>query len=126
MRHFVQYHNPDQMGEYEPPVEDDYGIVTNKKPACEEGHRVWLISRQGNSGSYRYFLCETFLVDSIAQEKGRGFHYSVKGRIGKTLNNILIDQEDWFPRLRTLDGNFAFGLQPIDDSAVVNGLSKFI
>ena len=124
MRHFVQYHNPTKMGEYDP-AEGDY-IVTNKTVGCCAGDRVWLISRRGEPKNYEYFLCKTFLAESIGPNSSRrfpDFRYSVKGSDGKSFDQMAIDQEPWFERLRMLDGNFAFGLQPINDAEVVKGLS---
>ncbi|HEV2490210.1 MAG TPA: hypothetical protein VGT03_10410 [Candidatus Acidoferrales bacterium] len=123
MRHFVQYHNPGRMGEYKPP-ENGYFIFTDKTVDCHIGDKVWLISRRGRPGNYEFVVCQAFLVETIEDNSG-DFRYSVRGTVGQHFDPpITINEEPWFERLRVLDGNFAFGLQPINEPEVVSGLSK--
>ncbi len=125
MRHFVQYHNPDKMDKWNPAL--GFYIVTKKKPVCSTNDRVWLIGRRGKPGKYEYVLWMTFPVERMGPNDSgqfRDFPYSVTGSNGKMFDDVAIDQEPWFKDLRTLHGNFAFGLQPINNTEVVKGLSR--
>ena len=125
MRHFVQYHNPDKMGEWSPA--DGFYIVTKRKPACSKDDRVWLIGRRGKPRKYEYVLWMTFPVERAGpNNSGRfpDFPYSVNGSNGEIFDNVAIDQEPWFEDLRALQGNFVFGFQPINNAEIVKGLSK--
>jgi hypothetical protein len=119
MRHFVQYHNPDILEPYYP--SNEFGIVTNKPVKNLLGETVWLVSRQGNPS--QYILCEAFVVDEIDSGGGDGFKHSVTGVRGWSFRKpVVIDDKRWFEVLRRATGNFAFGLQPMNDKRVVKGL----
>lgn len=127
MRHWVQYHNPDEMEEYDPRGGDF--IVMKKNVHPESGDRMWLISRRGNPASYEFLLCRTFLVvDSGPNDTGRypNIPYCVKGSEGRAfVPPVGIDKnEEWFKVLFRLTQHFHRGLTHIKEEEVVEGLVK--
>ena len=127
MRHWVQYHNPDEMGEYDPG--DGDLIVMKKNVHPDPGDRMWLISRRGKPGSYEFLLCRTFLVDrSGPNDTGKypNIPYCVKGSEGRTfVPPIAVDKnEGWFKLLLRVTQHFHRGLTHMKEEEVVQGLSR--
>ena len=120
MRHFVQYHNPDKYGVFTP-SEGDFDIFTDKPVDGLVGDRVWLVSKHGDPPDY--VLCMTFVVDEVGV--GGPLKHLARGSHGRIFSPpVSIEYEPWFNRLRQLTGNFAFGLQAINDEEVVEGLLR--
>lgn len=125
MTHFVVYHNPNVMG-YRAENTDRLAIVTDKPANGVEGHQIWVLTGEGHPRIY--YLCGWFTADRVAPDPSLRFATMVTGSSGEMLPKrswpILNDQE-WFPSFRRSQGNFAFGLQPISDPAVIHGLEEF-
>ena len=120
MRHWVQYHNPERYGEFQP-SERDFGIVTSKKVDSLVGDRVWLVSRRGKPTIY--VLCETFIVESVGSEGSEPHRNFARASQGQPFKPpVRISDEDWFLRLRRLTQNFRRGLFHIKDEEIVEGL----
>lgn len=120
MRHYVQYHNPDKFGQFRP-NNRNFGIVTNKFFEDLRGSTVWLVSRQGKPPLY--VLCERFLVEEVGPNLKGALRYYAKASHGRSFDPPRrIDDQPWFELLRKLTGDFAFGLQPLNDKTVVQGL----
>lgn len=123
MRHFVQYHNPDEMGPYRH-RNKDFAIVTNKDFESIVGSTVWLVTRKGPR-PYRYFLCSSFIVDEVERGNRGRFKNRAVGSEGRDCD-IEIGNQPWFPELLRVTGNFGLGLQPISNRAVIEGLQEFL
>ena len=120
MRHFVQYHNPDKLGQFRP-SEKEFGIVTDKRFNGLVGSTVWLISRRDKPAEY--VLCETFIVEKVGTNPTETLKNFASSSHGQPFDPPRrIDREPWFEILQKLTGNFAFGLQPINEEAVIQGL----
>src|SRR5438445_11121683 len=120
MRHFVQYHTPDTHGQFEP-GKPGFGIITDKPVDGLVGDRVWLVSRRENP--WQYILCETFVVETVGRARRGPQRNFAEAKNGQPFADpVRIDHKRWFARLRRLTGNFAFGLQHIQDEEVVQGL----
>lgn len=120
MRDFVQYHNPDQYGQFDP-SEKEFRIFTRKSVDDLVGNRVWLVSRRGDPPEY--ILCMTFVAERV--DEGPPLKYFAEASQGRMFDPpVRIDHEPWFERLRKVTGNFHFGPQPINDEEVVQGLLK--
>ena len=120
MGHCVQYHNPEKQGPFSP-EEDDFSIFTKKSVDHLVGETIWLVSRRGDP--VEYVLCMTFVVERVGRDPELGnVAWASRGRVFSP--PVRIDREPWFGRLRYLTGNFAFGLQPINEEEVVEGLLR--
>jgi hypothetical protein len=118
----LQYHNPDVMGPFQPST--IFAIVTNKRGGLREGDTVWLVTGEGRPREY--FLCETFVVESIASRGAEKFRYRVSSANGKSLYPLKLDRATpWFQQLMKLTGNFRYGLQPIKNQSIVEALQRF-
>jgi hypothetical protein len=127
MSDWVQYHNPDEMREYDPNGGDF--IVMKKNVHPDPGDRVWLISRRGKPGNYEYLLCRTFLVESSGpNDTGRfpNIPYCVRGTKGKRLvpPTVIERNSDWFKALFQVTQHFHRGLTRIKGHEVIQGLSN--
>ena len=116
MRHLVAYHNPEKMG-YSADEVTDLCVVTNKAVDSLIGDRIWLI--QGEGKPRKYVLRGTFIVASTGPDEEDGFRYVVRGYEGELfVPHIPVGILPWFERFKRSQGNFAFGLQPIDEAVV--------
>jgi hypothetical protein len=120
MAHFIQYHNPDIMGEFRP--SDTFGIVGNKRSGLRVGDIVWLVTGEGKLR--QYFLSETFVVENIRSQNSGQFKYRVSGTDGKALYPRKIDKPSWFREMLKITGNFRYGLQPIKNESIIEGLQR--
>lgn len=121
MRHFITYHNPELRGPYQP--DSRFGIVTDKPVDSLRGDRVWLVTSGGTP--LRYYLCETFVVDVVDRCRSGPYRNRATGSSGLSfVHPVRIDSAPWFPMLRRVTGNFAFGLQRIKNPAIIAGLLR--
>ena len=124
MQHFVVYHNPDVMGDPALDV-DRLAIYTNKRRTDAAGSRVWLISGVGKPSKYQ--LRSTFIVETVGASDKPQFGARITGREGHLFHPMpTLNDEPWFGQFLKKQGNFAFGFQPINDSAVEDGLRKLL
>ncbi len=122
MRHFIQYHNPDNHGQFKSSKLEGR-IVTNKSVDRLVGDTVWLISKENESA--QYVLCDSFIVDEIAANNSGKFKNLARGKQGYWFSKpIRIDREPWFEELFAATGHFGFGLQAIRDVTIVHGLES--
>jgi len=126
MPHFIVYHNPGQMGVWQPSA--DYFAVTKKSVDGCIGARAWLISREGKARNYNYILCATFVVERAGPNHSgiyANFPNIVTAKDGKRFDPpIQIDKrEDWFQRLFRTTQHFRTGLTHVREQAIVDGLS---
>jgi hypothetical protein len=121
MRHFVQYHNPDVMGQYRPSPKNN-GIVTNKFFTSLVGGTVWLVTSKGRRPR-RYFLCSSFVVDEVERDNAGQFPNRAIGSTGQDCD-VEIGNQPWFPELLKTTGNFGLGLLPISSKAIIQGLQE--
>jgi hypothetical protein len=121
MRHFVQYHNSANRGPYQ---RGQFAIVTAKSVDSLLGDQVWLVTREGDPS--RYCLCETFVVEKVDHDATAGPQGNiVSARSGRSFDPpVPIDSADWFTTLQHDTGNFAFGLQRINNPEIVTGLLR--
>lgn len=114
MRHFVQYHNTEKMGELHPDT-DDLHVFTSKEFAGSlKGDTIWLIAGKGNNPHKSYYLAYRFVVDIIEYVPDPEFRYRVQGHNGMIFDpQIRLDNRPWWPRFLRSQGNFGFGLHPI-------------
>jgi hypothetical protein len=121
MRHLVQYQKTSKFGKFDPEDGESYCVFTDKPGHVDKGDRVWLVSTHGDPPGY--VLCMTFIVERVRE--GGPLKYLVEGSKGQVFDPPRsIEYEPWFGRLRQLTGRFGFGLQPIYDEEVVQGLLR--
>jgi hypothetical protein len=120
MRHFVQFHNPDNFGPYE--CLKSRGQIHSDKPVGNLiGDTVWSASRWDHPT--RFVLCDAFVVDKISSRRSGRLRNVATGAKGYWFKSpVVIDEKPWFQPLRRVAGNFAFGLQAILDQDVIRGL----
>jgi hypothetical protein len=122
IKHYVQYHNSEVMGD--PCDEFDdldigyFGIVTNKSVQKLQGNKIWLICGEGKPREY--FLCQFFIVDEVRKTNDNSdFKYYVTGKEGISLRPpIPLNPLPWFKDFREYMGNFGFGLMKIEQKYV--------
>lgn len=120
MNDYVVYHNPDVMG-YDAIDVENLGIYTSKVPGNVVGSRVWLVTGEGKPRSYR--LRATFVVSAVDESDKPQFQTRISGKAGQFLHPMpLLNEEPWFAAFKKIQGNFAFGFQPVGDAASVAGL----
>lgn len=126
MRHFVQYHNAEKMGDY-PALHQRLGIVTNKVKGAlpSPGDRIWLITGKGRPR--RYSLCSWFNVSEIVSKPIGPFNTRVNGKHGENLESFVsLDSRPWFSNFKRRCGNFGLGLMPVDDDAIISDFEAMI
>ena len=120
MKDYVVYHNPDIMGVLAIDV-DPFAVVTDKRVAKIRGSRVWLLTGQGNPRTY--FVRSYFLVEEIQSGTDSGFETKLCGSVGKAFDPMVeLPDAEWFVDFKRSQGNFGFGLQPINDDRFIEGL----
>jgi hypothetical protein len=123
---FVVYHNPDSMG-YPAEQVDTLSIVTDKSANTALGSRIWLITGEGTPRTF--YLCGWFTATSVGPDPNGDFNTVVEGTVGVMLRKKrwpILNHLPWFPPFKENQGNFAFGFQPINQRAVVQGLEALI
>ncbi len=120
------YHNPERMGyklSESRPEKRIFAIVTNKSVANLLGDRIWVVTGEGTPR--KYFLYETLVVDSINRDERNEFQNTASGLIGQVFSPMIrIDEQPWFKTLRGTLGNFRFGLQVINNTKLIAGLTE--
>lgn len=114
MRHFVQYHNVEKLGQgcCEDPW-DNFAAVTRKAVPCRRGDIIWLVAGEGRPR--RYSLCKRFTVEAIEPEVETAYRFRISGKRGTQAQApIPIDQFAWFPAFLKGQQNFSLGLREID------------
>jgi hypothetical protein len=116
---FVQYHDSEAAG-YGCAEIKQLQVFTNKSLQWLEervvGGSVWLIT--GGGRPRRYFLCQTFVADEMRPARATGFEHAVLGKCGTHFGGLRIDGEPWFREFQGSQGNFAFGLNPVESRFV--------
>lgn len=108
---------PDDLG--------SFGIVTNSPVREIEGSTVWLI--KGKGSPKKYSLCYQFIAEGVESGEEHGFKHRVYGSKGSWHKPAIeLNSMAWFPDFRKAQGNFAFGLSPINQPEVVSGLLKLV
>lgn len=124
MSDYVVYHKPELMGLMAIDV-DRLVIYTSKNAASAIGARVWLITGEGKPRAYR--LRSTLIVSAVSASDRPGFASRVTGKDGRLLDPMpALNGEPWFKEFCRIQGNFAFGFQPINDPVVKAGLRKVL
>jgi hypothetical protein len=128
MKHFVVYHNADEMGYSANDNLDDaasFGVLTDKSFSPIEGSRIWLV--MGEDTPKRYSLCYWFTADTVESGESRGYQYRVVGTHGERFSiPIPLNDQPWFPAFRSSQGNFAFGLSPITQPEFIDALTRLV
>ena len=122
MKDFLVYHNPDAMGVDVTKV-NPLAIVTNK-PVTDDvlGNRVWLLTA---SGKPRTFLLRSYFIVDQVETNVDGFQTKLSGATGRAFDPMIgLNHEKWFGDLKKSQGNFAFGLQRIQDERFIRGLEQ--
>ncbi len=120
-RHFVQYHNVDQMGG---PPTDPFCVWTNKETELDEGDRIWLVVGDGGCPK-RFYLYSTFIVRQIESCLHRGFRTRIRGINGKVFDrSVPLNDEYWFDSLKERIGRGAFGLTRIQRVGLIGRLRE--
>ena len=111
-RNYVQYHKTEEYGpaSHAGPIY----ICTNKFKPEVVGNRVWLFSGEGRPR--RYFLNAIFIADRFFPMQDPDFFFRVDGAEGRRFDPpIEVTAYPWFYELRRLQGNFAFGLNALNE-----------
>ena len=117
---YLVYHSPDSMGWTADEIED-FAIVTNKSTVDVIGDKIWLITGEGRPR--KYSLVGWFIADSVGRSGDSAFGKRISGTQGTWFQPMpRFDGEEWFADFRRSQGNFAFGLQPINDQRFIRGL----
>jgi|GEM_PF-3649312 len=122
MLHFVQYHSPevmecgvDEVGS--PP----FGVLTSKAPDNPIGSTVWIVGKTLQAHSPVYLAC-SFVVDDVLASLDPRFLYEYVGEEGVNYDPLrCVSDQEWYPQLLRLTGNFRFGLTEVSPS-VLEGL----
>lgn len=122
MLHFVQYHSPDVMGfgvdEVGGPL---FGVLTSKAPDNPVGSTVWVVGKTMEASSPIYLAC-SFVVDQVRASRDPRFLYEYVGERGVNYEPLrCISDQEWYPKLLRLTGNFRFGLTELSPD-VLKGL----
>lgn len=116
MKHFVRYHNTDEMGYWCDEVKNPFYVVANRSTSYLRAGTVWLIAGTGEQSKNRksYFLCSSFVVDEAGPTESGAFSFYAKGSTGKTFRPpVQLDALPWFPAFRRSQGNFGIGVSEI-------------
>ena len=122
MKDFLVYHNPDVMG-IDVTKMSPLSIVTNKPVTADvKGNRVWLLTASGRPRTFLLRSC--FIVDQVDQNVD-GFQTKLSGATGQVFDPMIeLNDEKWFGDFKKSQGNFAFGLQRIQDERFILGLEQ--
>lgn len=123
MKHFVQYHNSQEMGELN--LARGPHIYTNKSVRNLSSNAVWLVVGSGTSPK-QYALASAFRVARTSSDcfdhpdfknaaYGDGHVFSPP----VSLNKLL-----WFDAFRHSLGNFSLGLTEIREEIYIEGLRQ--
>jgi hypothetical protein len=115
MKNYVQYHNTEKMGYAALEAASGYFQISTNKPTQEVvGNRIWLFAGKGKPR--RYFLAFVFIAENFSTVSEQDFFYQVRGREGKVFDPSLeVTHYPWFRELLRSQGNFAFGLNILDE-----------
>lgn len=123
MRHFVQFHNPDEWKGETVDVGNPFVVSTSKSVQRALGQRVWLLSRTAKPKAY--FVASTFVVDAVSTGSRGRFPNDVRGDQGQVLGpHARLDTTDWWRRLLAHTGSFLFGFTEIRDPGIIRGLER--
>lgn len=120
MKHYVAYHNIENMG-YSVRKGDEsiteFDIVTKKRFSDLEGSVVWLISGEDTPRQYR--LEYWFFVERIkALSRNPSFTFEISGTSGEDIKGVLLNDFPWFKRFQKNQANFSVGFNTIADEYV--------
>lgn len=116
----MQYHNVERQGPLHP--DERPAIFTAKSVQALLGDRIWLVSGEGRPRAY--YLNGSFEVSELSSAAQEGeMNEAWGGDFDRWLEKpVRIDAEPWFEDLRRATGNFAFGLERINDARIIQGL----
>ncbi len=126
--HFIAYHNTEERGysisKVKAEAEGGFRWYTNKPAESALGGRVWMIVGEG--APRRFYLAGWFTVEDVAKIGSGNFAWELSGKAGRWLEPPKrLDFEAWFKALKKRAGNFAFGLQKLNDEAILENLKHF-
>ena len=114
VRHFIQYHNPDRMGEAYS-FRGRFAVYTNKSHSLVVSvpeATVWLVGGEGRPR--HYFLCYSFLADQAGAADHPLFRWYVSGSSGTLYDpTVRIDGDPWFDTFLRRQANFSLGLREL-------------
>jgi hypothetical protein len=124
-KHYIQYHSLSKMGYFPGPGEelsddaDNYGIITKKRMAINMmGASVTMILG-GIPGDYshtRYYLWSEMLIEDVQCDQQNGT-YLIQGIENFLSQPIDITDLEGFASFKMKCGNFAYGLQSMDNNS---------
>ncbi len=121
MRHWIVYHNPDQM-DGPPEKTSPAEVVTNQPTSATVGDIVYLLTGTGRPRVYS-LVCR-FAIDDQRTGKGK-WKFNHKGSSARwpspspTLNNF-----NWLKPLARRHGNFAFGMRELREPSIIRDLDN--
>jgi hypothetical protein len=131
MRHFVAYHNIDDMGyEYEHDPEDEdllFRFFSRKSINYlnkTKNNAVWGFSGKKNKSKKDYFLTEVYYPDSIYDD---GDIFVVEGSKGMVFSpKIRVNDFEWFKMLFAEQNRFSLGINEIKDPFIIQELNSIL
>lgn len=122
--HLVGYHNTEQMGypllERDPSRDrDPFKFMTNKPVANLVGSKVWAIAGV-KAARMQYFLGAWFIIGESGSANHPSLNHYVRGAGELFEPMIRLDDLPWFAPFRASQGNFGFGLAPIQGEFVTH------
>lgn len=115
MKNYVQYHKIEEYGPAS--TSEPIYICTNKQKPNVIGNKIWLFSGEGRPR--RYFLSAVFIADRFFPVPDPNFYFRIDGEIGRRFAPpVEVTHFPWFHEMRRQQGNFAFGLNELDDRFV--------
>jgi len=122
MRHFIQYHNSENMG-YPASRLPEPRAYTNNSVRQLPSNALWLISGEGTSPK-EFYLAAVFKVTRVSADcydhpKFANAAYGVGHIFGET---IPLNGLPWFETFKKDQSNFKYGLVELKDPAVLTEL----
>ncbi|MDC0741032.1 hypothetical protein [Polyangium mundeleinium] len=119
----VGYHNRKRMGYPlldRGPDRDPFKFMTKKPVEHLVGATVWAI--EGVRGArMEYFLGAWFIIGEAGPSNHPSLGNYVRGTEGEVFERMIrLDDRPWFSHFRTSQGNFGFGLSPIQEEFVTH------
>ena len=121
MRHFIAYHNTENMGET---LEESnpLRLLTNKPVHGLLKNTVWFVTGEGPTSMRQFSLGSMFRVTEVGDCEEHGFMRFASGPGHVFRPPVPIMEMEWFQDVLRATGNFAFGVQEVKDEGVIAGL----
>jgi hypothetical protein len=130
-RHFVAYHNSEELGAYfgnEADRRAKHGSFFTAKPFREEtlaGHYLWVF--EGSGSPRRYHLVSQGTISAVEREvrplwyrkPGRRFGTRVHFAVDTNIDPVEVTTLPWFKRLLRQQQSFRNGLNSTSDSRII-------